>query len=369
MCYKQMRITVSISCYNQEDKITDCIESVMAQDYNDVEIIVVDDCSTDKSVDVINGVFAAHPEVSTRLIVHDTNKGLSFVRNTGIQEASGDAIIFVDGDDTMVENSLGLFCKKMKETNADVVCGSFRTIDEQGNVLREYKYPTAYTEGNYAFSMYIENYLMDKRWIPIDVWNKLYKLDWLRTNNIHCSTKYKFNEGFYFTFLVTLNANRMYVLSDITYNWLQISTSESHRELSPDRINTLIASMDAVFALFIEYKKTHDVKSIPQGIYYLFNFYWLTSGFIRQVVFSKLCKTEKLLYINTIKEKYRGNRIKWNQVRGVYNRMSYLILFSPFPYTLFKWYFRHLKTIIRMVNTIFINKNSEERINTATIHH
>lgn len=44
----------------------------------------------------------------------------------------------MDGDDTMVENSLGLFCRKMKETHADVVLGSFRTIDEQENLIREY---------------------------------------------------------------------------------------------------------------------------------------------------------------------------------------------------------------------------------------
>ena len=88
-----MRVTVSISSYNQEDRIANCIESVIAQDYNDIEILVVDDHSADKSIEVIKSVFAVHPEVLTRLIIHDTNKGLSFVRNTGIQEASGDAII------------------------------------------------------------------------------------------------------------------------------------------------------------------------------------------------------------------------------------------------------------------------------------
>ena len=68
-----MRVTVSISCYNQEDKIANCIKSVIAQDYNDIEILVVDDHSTDKSIEVIKSVFAVHPEVLTRLIIHDTN--------------------------------------------------------------------------------------------------------------------------------------------------------------------------------------------------------------------------------------------------------------------------------------------------------
>ena len=125
----------------------------------------------------------------------------------------------MDGDDTMVENSLGLFCRKMKETHADVVLGSFRTIDEQENLIREYKYPKAHLEGEYAFSMYIEDYLMNRRKVPkvpIVMWNKLYRLDWLRYNDIHCSTTYKFSEGSFFNFQVTLHANRLYVLSDVT---------------------------------------------------------------------------------------------------------------------------------------------------------
>jgi len=364
-----MRVTVSISCFNQEDKITNCIESVLAQDYNDIEILVVDDHSTDNSVEIIKSVFAAHPKVLTRLIVHNTNKGLSFVRNTGILEASGDAIFFVDGDDTMVENSLGLFCRKMNENHADVVFGSFRMIDEKGHLIREYKYPTAYLEGEFAFSMYIEDYLMNRRWVPIDVWNKLYRLDWLRSYNILCSTKYKFSEGTFFTFQVALHTNRLFALSDVTYNWTQIPTSECHREITQSRLHVLVASICAVFDLFVDFRNSHGNKDIPQGIFYLLNFNCLLTGFIRQIVFSKLSKTDKMLFLNTIKNNYRDNRIRWNHVIGIYNKISYLILISPFPYILFKWYFRHLKIIIKIVNYFFVRNNSINREKENTNHH
>ena len=342
-----MRVTISISCYNQEDKIANCIESVIAQDYNDIEILVVDDHSTDKSVEVIKNVFAVHPEVLTRLIVHDTNKGLSFVRNTGILEASGDAIFFVDGDDTMVENSLGLFCRKMKETNADVVFGSFRTIDEQGNHICEYNYPTAYLEGEFAFSMYIEDYLMNRRRVPIVMWNNLYRLDWLRCNDIHCSTTYKFSEGSFFNFQVALHANRVFVLNDVTYNWIRIPTSESHREITLSRLHALIDSFSAVLDLFVEFRNNHGNKSIPPGIFYYLHFICLKTSNIRNIVFSKISKTDKLFYFKTLKNKYRDSKIGWNDIIGIYNKLSYLILISPFPYILFKWFFRLLKTITK----------------------
>lgn len=354
-----MRVTVSISCFNQEDKIANSIESVIAQDYNDIEILVVDDHSTDKSVEVIKNVFSVHSEVLTRLIIHDTNKGLTFVRNTSIQEASGDAIYFLDGDDTMVENSLGLLCRKMKENNADLVFGSRRCIDEQGNFIRETKYPTAFLEGEFAFSMYIEDYLMN-RYIPIEMWNKLYRLDFLRCNNIHCSTTYKFSEGSFFNFQVALHANRLFVLSDVTYNWIQIPTSIYHREISKDRFHVLMASFCAILDLFVEFRNNHGNKSIPPGILYYINHICFTNGNLRKIVFSKLNKTDKLLYLKTIKNKYRDCKIGWNDVIGFYNKISYLILISPFPYILFKWYFKYLKTIIKinrwlnLVRNIFI---------------
>lgn len=345
-----MRVTVSISCYNQEDRIANCIESVITQDCNDIEILVVDDHSTDRSVEVVKGVFAAHPEVLTRLIVHDNNKGISFVRNTGILEASGDAIFFVDGDDTIVENSLGLFCKKMEETHADVVIGSFRTMDEQGVVLREYCYPEAFIEGDFAFARYIEDFLMDRMWVPIVIWNKLYRLDWLRSHDIHCSTTYKFSEGSFFTFQVALHANKLFVINDVTYNWIIIPTSESHREITPRRLNVLMDSMSAIFGLFVEFRKNHGCKNIPPGILYLLHFICLLTGNIKTIVFSTLSKKEKLLYLNTIKNKYRDCKIGWKDVLGIYSRISYLILNTPFPYSLFKCYFRNLKAINKTVN-------------------
>lgn len=245
----------------------------------------------------------------------------------------------------------------MKETHADVVLGSFRIIDEQGNIILEYKYPSAYLEGEFAFSMYIEKYLMNRKEVPIVMWNKLYRLDWLRYNDIHCSTTYKFSEGSFFNFQVTLHANRLYVLSDVTYNWILIPTSEYHQEITQRRLHVLVASFCAVLDLFVKFRNNHGNKSIPPGIYYYINFICLTNGNIRKIVFSKLSKTDKLLYLKTIKNKYRDSKIGWNDVIGIYYKISYLILISPFPYILFKWYFRHLKTIVKIIHWLNLVRN------------
>ena len=128
-----MKITVAIACYNLEDRIATCLESVISQDYNDMEILVIDDCSTDHSVEVINTMIAKHPERDFHFIVNETNLGLCQVRNISIEEAQGEAIYFIDGDDTIEMGTISLFHRRMVETGVEVVCGSFRKIDTKGN--------------------------------------------------------------------------------------------------------------------------------------------------------------------------------------------------------------------------------------------
>ena len=75
-----MKVTVAIPCFNLQDRIARCLESVIAQDYKDIEILVIDDGSTDRSVEVVKSLIATHPEREFRLIINETNLGNN--RNT-----------------------------------------------------------------------------------------------------------------------------------------------------------------------------------------------------------------------------------------------------------------------------------------------
>ena len=345
-----MKVTVAISCYNQEDKITACMESVMAQDYDDIEILIVDDHSTDRSVEGINRMIESHPERTIRLLVHDTNKGITEVRNNSIREASGDSIFFVDGDDTMVENTLGLFCQQMEKKGADVVCGSFRTIDGNGQIIRLYKYPADDLTGSFAFSKYIEKHLIDKKWVPVSIWNKLYRLEWLRSNNIYCSTDYKFHEDMLFTFKVAVYAKSFIALDEISYNWVQYPTSVTHNLSIPSNFSDLLKCRDSVFVFYSNWSDKLEHRSVPKGIRYLLSFICLTNGTMRKILLSNMPVNDKKTYIKKIRTMYKEYDIHWHQVAGAYNKISYLIMMSPFPYPLFLWYFRHLRSIVKIVN-------------------
>ncbi len=99
-------ITVGITCYNAQDTIEDAIKSALQQAWTNIEIVIVDDCSTDNSVKNINNILAQHQNISFKLIIHKKNTGVAGARNTIIKNASGSFIAFFDDDDQSLSNRL-----------------------------------------------------------------------------------------------------------------------------------------------------------------------------------------------------------------------------------------------------------------------
>lgn len=345
-----MKITVAIACYNLEDRISVCLESVISQDYKDIEILVIDDHSTDCSVEVVNNIIGQHPERDFRHIVNETNQGLCNVRNISIHEAHGDAIYFMDGDDTIEPGTLSLFHQRMVETGVDVVCGSFRKTDLEENTILTKQFPDDTIKGDFAYASYIEKHINAFFWLPI--WNNLYRLDFLRSHNIYCATHYRKHEGNLFTFKVALNASSVSYLHDVTYNWCNVPDSITNGIIRNrkflDDFRVMIESLIDAKNNFVSY---HKIQSLPAGIRFLLNYIILTQGLLKLGLQSEnISKKEKKLFLKWLKELYRDNNMNLNNIVGSFNRVSFLILISPFPYALFRFYFRHLKSIVKIIN-------------------
>ena len=342
-----MKITVAIPCYNLQDRISACLESVIAQDYKDIEILVIDDSSTDNSVEVINCLINLHPEREFRLIVNDKNLGLSKVRNLAIKEASGEALYFVDGDDTIEPGTLSLFQQRMKETNAEVVCGSYRKKDTGGNTLYVKRYPEDTINGDFALATYIRNYTNGP--FDVAVWNKLYRLDFLRFHDICCSTDYRTYESSLFTFNVALHARHVSYLHDITYNQFSVPSSITQQKKDLTFLHTVQAFIKSVLNEKRNYENSYNKQLIHPGILLLLNNICLTNGKLKKALETDVDKNEKKQLLRWLKGEYHKNNMKWSSVVGVYNKIAYILLISPFPYSLFRFYFRHWKTIYNIV--------------------
>lgn len=117
------KVSVIIPIYGVEKYIEKCARSLFEQTLEDIEFIFVDDCTPDKSVEILNSVISSYPKRSAqvKIVKHETNKGLPFARETGLSYATGDYIIHCDSDDWVEPQMYEALYNKAIDENADIV--------------------------------------------------------------------------------------------------------------------------------------------------------------------------------------------------------------------------------------------------------
>ncbi len=116
-----MKLSVIVPVYNGENTIEKCLLSIIGQDYPDIEIVVVNDGSTDESKKIIDKIILENPNSNIKLI-NKQNQGLPQARKTGVENARGEYIGFVDADDWIESDMYSVMMNKASKQDADVVC-------------------------------------------------------------------------------------------------------------------------------------------------------------------------------------------------------------------------------------------------------
>ncbi|MBR0353408.1 MAG: glycosyltransferase [Oscillospiraceae bacterium] len=159
-------ISTIVPVYNARSTIRKCIDSILGQTYSNMEIILVDDGSTDGSLDICNEYMARDSRIK---VIHKDNGGVSSARNTGLSAAAGDYIAFVDADDYLEKEMYGSLIGRIMEDSSDIAICNLYYEDPQGNILH------AFSHADFTFdkSSYPEySYFIPS--IAGYVWNRLY---------------------------------------------------------------------------------------------------------------------------------------------------------------------------------------------------
>ena len=168
-------ISIIVPTYNVEKYIRTCIESILAQTYRNIEVIIVNDGSTDQSLAVISDLICSHHNVK---VINQKNQGVSVARNTGIDVATGKYITFVDADDKIMPGFVSSLYQIADKTGADIVRGSFR--DFNGNIPKawvpDFNVPTN------CGTIVLDQFLSSN--ISFAVWSSIYRLDFINSNHI-----------------------------------------------------------------------------------------------------------------------------------------------------------------------------------------
>lgn len=119
---KDYKISIIIPVYNVEDYLSECVDSILNQTYENYEVLLIDDGSTDKSPQICDTYSEKNNKIS---VIHTRNRGLSAARNLGTEKAQGEYIFYLDSDDYVENNVLERMFKIVDQDNADIVCGNF----------------------------------------------------------------------------------------------------------------------------------------------------------------------------------------------------------------------------------------------------
>lgn len=207
------KISIIIPAYNAEKHIERCLDSVLAQKYDDLEIIVINDGSTDKTEEKISK-YKEHI-----IYIKKENAGLSDTRNVGIAKATGTYLMFIDSDDYIEKNLLESL-KPYIEQDIDIIKYKAKKINENGNNIELLKGPTFGIEnGPEAFSkLCFTDELMEATWLY------LYKRELFTKNNFKFA-KDLYHEDFGLTPLIILKAKTMVSLDIYGYYYVQSENS------------------------------------------------------------------------------------------------------------------------------------------------
>jgi len=175
---ERLMISVVIPNYNKSRFLLECLESVVAQNYPYIEIVVVDDGSTDDSVDIVNDYVVEHPEANIKLI-KQKNLGATVARNKGIDNSNGKYAIFLDSDDLLSPRLFNKIVPILRKNSPDMLVGSYLQIDENGKKLNRRSF--AKDETTFRFDKDFM-WLIDIDPLPS---NKIYNLDLIKQNSLY----------------------------------------------------------------------------------------------------------------------------------------------------------------------------------------
>lgn len=220
-------VSVIIAAYNAEKYLAECIESIINQNYKNIEIVLVDDGSTDNT----QAICMDYSRIDTRIrYIRKKNGGVSSARNEGIRNAKGEFITFVDADDYLDNNIIASVVKKMEDQTVDLVgWNTYRIIESEIQKCKDIRfnqddlrYIRAALISNYHGGFYCGDYIRG-------VWGKLFRSNIIFKNNIFFDENLYIGEDSVFLMEYILNARKVTLVNEFGYYYRILDTSAVRR--------------------------------------------------------------------------------------------------------------------------------------------
>lgn len=307
---KDKKISVIIPVYNAERYVGKCIESVLGQNYSNLEVIVVNDGSSDNSAEKIK------PYLSRIVYIEQKNAGGSAARNAGLRVATGEYVFFLDADDLLLNGSLKKMVVSIEEEDADICIGGYTEIDENGKKTKDV---CAFSQKEY----YSQEAMPILYTIYPNPSTKLFRMSIIRGNNLSFA-KLPIAQDLNFYFKYLLCSKNAIGINDQIYAYRM--TNGSISRTYDDRVLGIIDAFEDVrkFAADKNLAKFYDQHlqnvELMHLAFQMYKLRYMKRG-EKRVVFSGIRSAISKIHANRKSPTYRKAR------RYIRNLHLYLVLY------------------------------------------
>ena len=347
------KVTIAIAVYNLEDYIEGSLLSVLDQDFDDLEILVCDDCSTDRSLEVVDRLVKNHENGGkVRVLSTGRNSGTATSRNLAIDNAKGEYLMFLDGDDMLTPHTISTFYNAIQETEVDLVVGNLLWLSDDESLEEKLakgahsKYKPGVLKGDYAIVEWLKANRTE--FFLAGLVNKLFKTSFLRDNNIRCNPQHHVVEDQYFAFRLQFKVRSICTLSHVGYIYRQRGDSAVHIDISKSRMELYLKVFNDIMSDFKELKRSNNGAPYPPQLYYILTSRYM-HGFVTINVLgsNQLSSSDKKSYLKQVSSIYDLG-FKKEDLIVPSNKVYYSLLKMPGRYWILSAYEAAVRTLHRL---------------------
>lgn len=254
-------VSVIVPIFNVEKYIDECIQSILYQTYINLEIILVDDESPDKCPEICDDYAKQDSRIR---VIHKKNEGLGYARNSGLDIATGDFVVFVDSDDYLDKNTIQLLMSQVISNNAQYVKSGFRKINDAGKISYQRQYENIMftdTEIDKSLSPRLLGSSPSKSdSIEMSVWASIYDRSIIEKHNIRFdSERVVISEDLPFNLSFLSYCKKAVLIHNITYNYRYNPNSLTQKYRS-DKFLKIVAFFEIIESRFPELLNRENVR-------------------------------------------------------------------------------------------------------------
>ena len=217
------KVSVIIPMYNVSAVIDNCIATLFSQTLSDIELVFVDDCSTDDSLNKLKAMLPEKDGVGVKILQHSVNRGVAAARNTGLAAVTGEYVYYVDADDYIESNTLEVLYKEAKQKDADIVgCEWFLSFKHNERAVKQ----SQAHSGEELFKKFAGGVI---RW---NLWLFLVKRSLYVDNDIHFFERMNMGEDMMVMMKLALNAKNVSIVNIPLYHYIQTNTNSLTKNFS-----------------------------------------------------------------------------------------------------------------------------------------